>query len=154
LQFEVRGLSTNSEGGVKIGNLIYGSKGWMNIGGEDSKGSNKVHYGEVKIRPTGYSSYNEEDGPVFSPEPGVKNAVVAHFENFFNCVKSRRWQDLRADIEEGHMSTALCHLGNIACKLRRTLNFNPYAEKFVNDEEADSYLTKMYRAPYVLPDKV
>ena len=154
LQFEVRGLPTNSEGGVKIGNLIYGSKGWINIGGEDSRGSNKAHYGDVKIQESGYSSYSEEDGPVFSPEPGSKNAVVAHFENFFNCVKSRKWQDLRADIEEGHMSTALCHLGNIACKLRRTLNFNPYAEKFVNDEEANSYLTKMYRAPYVLPDKV
>jgi hypothetical protein len=55
---------------------------------------------------------------------------------------------------EGHLSTSLCHLGNIATRLKRTLHFNPNAEKFVNDSEADSYLTKMYRAPFLLPDSV
>jgi hypothetical protein len=45
-------------------------------------------------------------------------------------------------------------LGNIACRLKRTLHFNPDTEKFVNDSEADSYLTKMYRAPFLLPGNV
>jgi hypothetical protein len=69
-----------------------------------------------------------------------------------DCVRSRRWQDLNAEILEGHLSTSLCHLGNIACRLNKPLRFNPHAERFVDDQEADSYLTKEYRFPYVLPE--
>jgi hypothetical protein len=69
-------------------------------------------------------------------------------------VKSRKWQNLNGDILEGHLSITLCHLGNIASKLKRTLQFNPHSEKFIEDDEANSYLTKMYRAPYILPEKV
>ena len=154
LQFEVRGLGTNSEAGIRIGDLIFGSKGWMSLDNEDV-GVSKVHYSDIKIKPDGFSSYNEEDGPKFTnDDPATANSVVNHFTNFLECVKSRKWQNLNADILEGHLSTSLCHLGNIACRVKRTLHFNPNAEKFVNDPEADAYLTKMYRAPYLLPDKV
>ena len=155
LQFEVRALATNPEGGTRIGNIIYGSKGWMS-----SDDDYRVHYGEVKIKPTGYSEYSEELGQNFSSGEAAKRVADTgseggvHWQNFIDCMRSRKWQDLNADIQEGHMSTALCLLGNIACKLRRTLWFNPHSEKFVNDPEADSYLTKDYRAPYTLPDEV
>ena len=75
--------------------------------------------------------------------PGQKNG-----EGFLSKV------DLNGEILDGHLSSSLCHLGNIACRLKRTLQFNPNAEKFIDDDEADSYLTKMYRAPYLLPEKV
>lgn len=154
LQFEVRGLGTNSEAGVRIGNLIYGSKGWLDLGNEDA-GGGQAHYSDVKIKSSGYSSYKEEKGPEFtSDDPATADSVLNHFTNFIDCVKSRKWQDLHADILEGHLSTSLCHLGNTACRLKRTLHFNPRAEKFVNDPEANSYLTKMYRAPYLLPKTV
>jgi predicted dehydrogenase len=154
LQFEVRGLGTNEEAGIRIGNLIYGSKGWMKIDNEDV-GNAKVFYSDIKIQPSGYSSYKEGDGPLFtSDDPATSDSVVNHFTNFLDCVKSRNRQNLHAEILEGHLSTSLCHLGNIACRLKRTLHFSPDAEKFVNDSEADTYLTKMYRAPFLLPDKV
>ncbi len=154
LQFEVRGLGTNTEAGIRVGNLIFGSKGWMSLGNEDD-GLSKVHYSDIKIKPDGFSSYKEEDGPEFNnDDPATANSVVNHFTNFIDCVRSRKWQNLNADILEGHLSTSLCHLGNIASRLQRTLHFNPNAERFVNDPEADTYLTKMYRAPYLLPDKV
>ncbi len=154
LQFEVRGLGTNAEAGVRIGDLIYGSKGWIDLGNEDA-GGGQVHYSEIKIKPSGYSSYNEEAGPKFTnDDPATADAVLNHFTNFIDCVRSGVWQDLHADILEGHLSSSLCHLGNISCRLDRSLEFNPRAEKFVNDPEADSYLTQMYRAPYVLPEKV
>jgi len=154
LQFEVRGLGTNSEAGVRIGNLIFGSKGWMNMHDEDT-GNPEVHYSDIKIKPSGRSSYKEEDGPKFTnDDPATANSVDNHFTNFIGCVRSGKWQNLNADILEGHLSTSLCHLGNIACRLKRTLHFNPSAEKFVNDSEADTYLTKMYRAPYLLPETV
>ena len=154
LQFEVRGLATNSEGSIRIGNLIYGSKGWMSSESEDN-GKSQVHFGEINLLPSGYSSYKEEAGPIFANKsPETTDMVYLHFKNFIDCVKSRKWQDLNADILEGHLSTTLCHLGNIAGKLKRTLQFNPHSEKFIEDDEADSYLTKMYRAPYILPEKV
>lgn len=154
LQFEVRGLATNSESDIRIGNLIYGSKGWMSIENEDSS-NNKVHLAEINIQPSGYSSYREEPGPVFlNDDPETADAVYLHFKNFTDCVRSGKWQDLNADILEGHLSTSLCHLGNIACRLERTLHFDPYSEKFIDDDQADGYLTKMYRAPYILPEKV
>jgi hypothetical protein len=52
------------------------------------------------------------------------------------------------------MSTAMMHLGNIAYRTGRKLHFNPTSEKFINDEDADSYLTRNYRPPYVVPDAV
>ena len=105
--------------------------------------------------PSGYSSYTEEEGPVFrDQDPATGDAVLNHFTNFIDCVRSRRWQDLNADILEGHLSTSLCHLGNIACRVKRPLQFNPEEETFFDDAEADAYLSKAYRSPYVLPEKV
>jgi predicted dehydrogenase len=154
IQFDVRGLATNAEGGIRVGNLIFGSKGWMKIDNEDV-GECQAYLSDIKLNPSGFSSYNEDKGPVFSNEdPASSDAVVNHFTNFMDCVRSGKWQDLNADILQGHLSSSLCHLGNIACRLKRTLHFNPHAETFINDSEADSYLTKAYRSPYELPDKV
>jgi hypothetical protein len=107
------------------------------------------------MKPDGFSNYDEEEGPVFNiDDPTNSDPVLTHFTNFIDCVKSRKWQNLNADILEGHMSTSLCQLGNIACRLKRTLNFDPASEKFVNDAEANTYLTKIYRPPYLLPEKI
>jgi hypothetical protein len=69
-------------------------------------------------------------------------------------VRSRRLEDLDNYILEGHMSAALGHLGIISYRTGRKLTFNPATEKFVDDKEADKYLTREYRKPYVLPDQV
>ncbi len=154
LQFEVRGLASNSEGDIRIGNLIYGSKGWMNVRSEDEGGC-QAYQADIQIQPSGYSKYKETKGPRFTDDdPATADPVVNHFKNFIDCVRSGSWQDLNADILEGHLSSSLCHLGNIAARLKKTLHFNPRDEKFVNDAEADSYLTKMYRAPFLLPENV
>ena len=151
LQFEVRGLGTNAEGDIRIGNLIYGSKGWMKVTSEDV-GNARAYYSDIQIQPSGYSNYNEEEGPVFAnDDPATRDSVVNHFTNFLECVRSGRWQDLNSDILEGHLSSSLCHLGNIASRLKRTLLFNPEEETFINDTEADTYLTKAYRSPFNLP---
>ena len=77
-----------------------------------------------------------------------------HFANFIQAVKSRDAKSLSADIEEGHLSSAYCHLGNIAYRLGRKLQINPSTESFVNDSEADTHLTRAYRAPFVVPTQV
>jgi hypothetical protein len=89
------------------------------------------------------------------PAPDVAGEkTVSHFENFINCVRSRKVEDLYCDILEGHMSTALCHLANISYKLGRKLTFDPNTETFPGDAEANNLLTRAYREPYGLPDKV
>lgn len=154
LQFEVRGLGTNDEGGVRIGNLIYGSKGWMSMTSED-EGKCRAILCDIEVTPSGFSSYHEEPGSEFTnDDPAASNAVVNHFTNFIDCVRSRKRQDLHADILEGHLSSSLSHLGNIACRLKRPLQFDPESETFVSDKEADNYLTKEYRSPFILPGMV
>ena len=154
LQFEVRGLGTNDEGGIRIGNLIFGSKGWMYITSED-EGKCQAYFCDIEVTPSGFSSYHEEEGPGFSDsDPEAGDAVVNHFTNFIDCVRTGRREELHADILEGHLSSSLSHLGNITCRLKRPLQFDPETETFVNDAEADRYLTKEYRSPFVLPDKV
>ncbi len=154
LQFEVRGLGTNDESGVRIGNLIYGAGGWMKLHNED-EGEGQAFFSDIQLQPSGFSSYSQEPGPAFTGDgPDTPGSVVRHFSNFLSCVESRKWQDLHGDILEGHLSSSLCHLGNIACRLKRTLEFDPVRELFVGDPEADAFLTKKYRAPYLLPEVV
>jgi len=133
IQAEVRGLYTNQEASV----IIFGSKGYME--------SNRVFFGRKR-----------EPGPEFVYKGTGRMApnTVIHMQNFIDCVRSRKWQDLTADIEEGHLSTALAHLANISFRTGRKLTFNPYSERFVDDDDANSYLTRIYRPPYVVPDEV
>jgi hypothetical protein len=79
---------------------------------------------------------------------------VSHFQNFIDCVRSRKREELHCEILEGHMSTALCHLANIAFRTGRKLTFDPATETFPGDPEANACLTRTYREPYVVPDKV
>ena len=72
-----------------------------------------------------------------------------HEKNFIDCIKSRKQPN--SDVETGRLATTLCHIGNIACHLRRDVVFDPKTETFPNDAKANAYLTKAYRAPYGLP---
>jgi hypothetical protein len=45
-------------------------------------------------------------------------------------------------------------MANIAYRVGRSLTFDPKVEKFVGDPEADALLTREYRAPFAVPDKV
>ena len=121
------------------------------------------------------------------------------FENFIHCVRSRKHEDLHADITEAHLSAACCHLGNISYRLGEQvagttradvlgkheeiakswetitqtvkgtlgldlskgtyclgpkLEFDPKAEKFVNNPKANELLTRPYRKPFVVPEQV
>jgi hypothetical protein len=77
-----------------------------------------------------------------------------HFANWVQAIRSRNHKDLTADVLEGHLSSSICHLANIAFWTGRTLAFDPSAERFVNDAEADRLLKPPYREPYVVPEEV
>ena len=67
----------------------------------------------------------------------------AHHRNFLECIKSGKRPN--ADIEIGHLSASLCHLGNIATRVGRVLKFDPEKEHILNDSEASALLRRQYR---------
>jgi predicted dehydrogenase len=68
--------------------------------------------------------------------------------NFLDCVKSRR--PCYAPAETGHRTISIPHIGNIAMQLGRKLGWDPKAERFVNDPEADKLLSRMQREPWTI----
>jgi predicted dehydrogenase len=133
IQFEVRHWCTNTEDGVGVGNIFYGSEGVMLVKGYDTY---EIYYGQKR-------------------EPGPKRkGGGSHYANFIKAVQSRKTSDQNGPVETAHLSSALAHLGNIAYRLERVLKFDPVAETFIGDEQADAMLTRNYRAPYVVPEKV
>lgn len=144
MEMEVRSLYTNAEDNEKKGCFLYGSEGWAHIGND----AFTTYFGK-KSEP-GFKITAKDLPPLESEAKGLD----FHFQNFIDCMRTRRWQDLNAEIQEGHLSTTMMHLGNIAYRTGRKLTFNPYAEKFVNDDDANTYLTREYRHPYVMPKEV
>jgi predicted dehydrogenase len=71
-----------------------------------------------------------------------------HMRNFFESVRSR--QQPICDAEIGHRSVSVCHLGVIAMRLRRKLQWNPAKEQFAGDSEANQWLSREMRRPWSL----
>jgi predicted dehydrogenase len=78
----------------------------------------------------------------------AKDATDLHVKNFIECVRSRRKPN--ADIEIGHRSTIVPHLGNIAYKTKKKLVWNEAQENFVDDPEASKLLGRVARKPWDL----
>jgi len=73
-----------------------------------------------------------------------------HLKNWCDCIKSR--EKPIADVEIGHRSAIVCHLGNIARWVGRKLKWDPATETFPGDEEANSHLDRPKRKGYEIPD--
>jgi len=146
-EFCTRGLLTHSEGSVKIGNIFYGSEGWLEI---DADGNWKTFLGRKGEPGPDSKSIPEETADASST---VGSGMSGHFGNFIAAIRSGKQSDLNCDIEVGHRSSALPHLGNIAYRVGRELKMDGKAEKFINDQEADKLLTREdWRKPYQVPD--
>jgi len=75
-----------------------------------------------------------------------------HMGNWFDCIKSRKLPV--ADVEIGHRSATVCHLGNIARWLGRKLKWDPAKETFPGDKEANAYLDRPRRKGYRMPETI
>ena len=202
LIFEVRGLPDKTDSkemdqyrGASIGVIVQGEHGQLVIpsytgaGAFDGDGKLVKRFGNFKV-PEGQTDPNPDTPPASKED--------AHFENFIAAVRSRKSSDLHADILEGHLSSALCHIGNISHRLGAKadpgtlhekiksnkeatdsldrmiehlaqngvdvkadqltlgafLRLDPKTERFIGNGDADAMLTRDYRKPYVVPDKV
>jgi predicted dehydrogenase len=140
LVFEVRGLMTGGEGGITrggngnyVGDLFYGTEGWMSV---DSEGY-KVYRGEK-------SELSQEGAKAAGSD------TAPHMNNFLEACRSRRYQDLHADVAIGVMSADLCHLANASYRAGKRLAVDAAKGRFANDDAANAFLTRKNREPYVL----
>ncbi len=139
IELETRGRYTNQEGsaGQELTNVFYGTEGWLEI----SSGG-------------GWKAFRRREKKPFAESKDNERERANHWANFLEAMRSGKDADLRADINEGHLSTSLCHLANISYRLGRSLKFVGAKERFASDTEADAMLTKIYRKPYVVPEVV
>jgi hypothetical protein len=116
-----------------VGNVFYGSNGYLAVDGYDS-----------------YKTWITDE-----VEPGPHGKGDGdHYANFIDCVRSRHAQDIHSPIEEAHISTTLVHLANASYRLGRTLRFDPAQEQVIGDDEANRLLRGTYRAPYIVPEQI
>jgi predicted dehydrogenase len=147
LEFGTRGEHTPDEGGVRIGNIFYGSKGWLWL---DESGRRWGSYmGEV-------GGKNEKgpgsDTPTEAVEPtGLTTMEFPHYQNFVDAIRANDPKKLACDVLEGHLSSALPHLANISYRVGHGLTFDGKSERFVDDKKADQLLTREYRKGFELP---
>ena len=71
-----------------------------------------------------------------------------HIRNFLGCVKDRTRPN--GDVEEGHLTAVMCHLGNISTRIGRGIRWDAEREEIAGDKEAGGMLSRPYRAPWKL----
>ena len=96
----------------------------------------------------GAKAYDAGDNVI--KEWGGGDATGEHVRNFLDCCRSRQWQDLNQDIASGHISSVMCHAGNIAWRTGLALHFDAKTETFA-EAEANKYVKREYRKGYELP---
>jgi Oxidoreductase family, C-terminal alpha/beta domain len=148
LEFGTRGEHTNDEGGQRIGNLFYGTKGWLWI---DETGRRWQSY----MGPLGAKN---EKGPGADTPPdagaepvGLTTTEFPHYQNFIDAIRANDPKKLTCDIMEGHLSSTLPHLANISYRVGHGLVFDGKSERFVDDKKADTLLTREYRKGFEIP---
>jgi hypothetical protein len=79
------------------------------------------------------------------PGPSMQGtfSLPHHIQNFLDCIRSG--DRPTADIEIAHLTTSLCHLGNIATRVGRIVRFDPRTEQIADDPEAAKLLRREYR---------
>jgi len=129
---DIRNLPSNREVDLNEGAIFFGAKGYMVI-------AEKGDYHTVVDKKPG-------------PKGSGGGAHRELLRNFYDAVRARKTSDLLAPLEYGCTAAALCHLGNIAYRLGRSVEFDPAAQTFPRDDEANAMLDRNYREPYVLAE--
>ena len=131
--------------------LVWEHRMWSSHPMEGS-GFGIAFYGDKGTLVIGEKNWRIEDGDEKSPRGHAgKDGQSQHVQNFLDCVKNRSAPN--ADIEIGHLSTRLCHLGNIAFRLGRKLTFDGAREAF-HDPEANRLLAREYGSRFEMPSQV
>jgi predicted dehydrogenase len=132
LVYEMRLWTPYPYHGEKDGAVLYGDQGY------------------IVMSPSRWQAFDGNNKLVTGGQ--CSGDATPHVRNFLDCVKSR--QKPNSDLETvGHPASLLCHTGNIAWRIGRTLSIDPATESFVGDDEANALRTRpVYREPWKLPE--
>ena len=131
LIFEQRIWSPYVQEGFENGDAYYGTEGMLILG----------KAGKYQL----FGPRNK----LIEESTGGGPDLAAHHQNFLECIRTGARPN--ADIEINHLSTALCHLGNIATRTGRVINFDPTQEQITGDPEGTRLLTREYRDHWSRP---
>jgi predicted dehydrogenase len=129
--------------------VVWEHRVWSKTGMEGDAFGMRI-YGEKGTLVFDKDGWRVQDGDAASEK--ASDFERPHRRNFLDCIKDKKRPN--ADIEEGHKSTRLCHLGNIAYRVGRVLKFDAATETIAADAEANGLLTRRYRKEFVLPEKL
>jgi predicted dehydrogenase len=118
LVFEVRGLKTDDLKGAGVGVIFEGSDGYVVL-------DSYTHGAAFDTRGKKVQDFSG-------------GQYAHHFANFIKAVRSRKHTDLNADILEGHLSSALCHTGNISYRLGKEMSLDAVKDRIKNQKNADN----------------
>ena len=133
LQYEMRLWSKPRLFGITEGAAIYGENGWLLLNNNSWK------------------AYDAAGKVVKEGENESALIQQAHIRNFLDAIRSRNRQSLNQEIASGHVSTMMCHAGNIAWRTGKKLRFDAAKEEF-DDSEANQYLGREHRPGFELPE--
>ncbi|MEO2048432.1 MAG: Gfo/Idh/MocA family oxidoreductase [Pirellulales bacterium] len=126
LIWEMRIWSTNYPYNIDAGTEFYGTDGKMLL----------TKRGKLEVFGQGVKRIKAE-------LQSKATTLLPHARDFVDAIRNNRKPN--ADIEIGHLSASLCHLGNIATRVGRTLEFDPQTEQIAADDEANRMLSRTYR---------
>ncbi|QDU11777.1 Glucose--fructose oxidoreductase precursor [Gimesia aquarii] len=127
--------------------LLWEHRLWS-VHGMEGRNAAAAFYGDrgtLVVDRGGWKVYDQKEAAT----SGTSDQAVTHHRNFVDCIKTRNRPT--SDIEIGHTSSALCHLGNIAYRVGREIHFDKKQACFVNDEQANGFLGREYRQNWELP---
>jgi len=130
LQYEMRLWSRPKLMGATEGAAIYGENGW------------------VFLNNRSWKAYDAAGKVVKESSSDIGQQI--HIRNFFDAVRSRDRDSLNQEIYSGHVSSAMCHMGNIACRTGKKLRFDATTETF-DDDEANQLVGREHRKGFELP---
>lgn len=123
--------------GFDNGNVFYGTEGYM-----------------VFSRRGAFSTFlgrKSQPGPTEDKDTRGERGYTEHMTDFLNAVRTRDTAT-KCPAETAHLSCALVHLGEIAYRTGRQLEFDADRGQFIDSDDANALLTKEYRGPYGLPE--
>jgi len=132
LIYEQRLWSTNYPYNVDSGVEFYGTEGQMFLS----------RRGKVQI-------LGDRNKKIAEDLPRVEQDAPAHVRDFVDAVRQGRASN--AEIGIGHLTSSLCHLGNVATRLGRGFSLDPVSEQVLDDEEANRLMGRSYREHWGTP---
>ena len=140
------GITQLTSGTYPNGVRYEGTEGWIFV----TRGAYTATSSDPVVIDKNAKSLDASDPKILTPLTGSN--VLRLYEsssqtgNWLDCIKSRK--EPISPVEIGHRACTVCLVTHIAMKLGRKLNWDPDKEKFINDDEANSMLSRPQRAPY------